>query len=206
MAISKYHLNHMSRSDEETQRRANVKELELKKILADTNFISALATVRIGVLGCADKRFINHHKLIFEKLLGKPVELTTFDITVEHLREEDGVVEHDITLPLPNPPYDITFGHVILKFIETSKQWSVIKNAYDALRSPGLGIFVYDWEDITTKTAKQADEYYSVPIEEYKTKLSQQNINFKNIAWSFDIGEVPIGIRGLKGGALVLLK
>lgn len=206
MAISDYHKNHMGRSEEETDRRIFVKELELKKILSETNYKPGFEKVRVAVLGCADKRFVKRHKLIFEKLLQKPVELVTFDITIEHLEGEENVFRHDITTPIPDTPFDITFGHVVLKFIETSKQWDAIKSAYDALRSPGLGIFVYDMEDITTTTPIQADGYFSVPMETYKLKLAQENMKFKDLRWDIAIDNVPIPIRGLKGGALVLEK
>ena len=206
MSISKYHQKHIDRSIEETDRRIHVKELELEKILSETGYKPAFETVRVAVLGCADRRFVKRHTLIFEKVLGQPVELITFDITTEHLEGEEHVIQHDITTPIPNAPFDITFGHVVLKFIETAKQWVVIKNAYDALRSPGLCIFVYDMDDVDTKTPLQADGYFSVPMEEYKRRLTEEDIAFKDLRWEINLDEVPIRIRGLKGGALVIQK
>lgn len=206
MAISNYHQKHISRSDGETERRALVKEMELKKIFEVTAFRPTSDTVKIAVLGCADKRFVKYHKSIFEKLLGKPVDMVTFDITTEHLVGEENVVQHDITTPLLDQPYDITFGHVVLKFIETEKQWFAIKSAYDALRSPGLGIFVYDLEDVNTKTPLQADGYYSVPLDDYKQKLDDEGIKYKDLQWKLEIPKMPIPIRGLEGGALVVIK
>jgi hypothetical protein len=206
MAISDYHKKHMSRSDEETERRVFVKELELKRILEETGFQPQTEPVKVAVLGCADKRFVAVHKQIFGKLFNKPVEQTTFDITIEHLEGAENVAQHDITTPIPNPPYDITFGHVVLKFIESKKQYQVIRNAYDALRSPGLGIFVYDLEDITTKTPLQADGYYSVPLEQYKAQLDREGIKYRDLKWKFELEKMPIPIRGLEGGALVIVK
>lgn len=206
MSISDYHKKHLGRSEEETDRRILVKELELKKILSETNYKPGFKVVRVAVLGCADKRFVKRHKAIFEKLFQKPVEQITFDITTEHLDGEENVVQHDITTPIPNAPFDITFGHVVLKFIEPSKQWGAIKSAYDALRSPGLGIFVYDMEDITTETPIQADGYFSVPMDIYKLKLAQESMKYKDLKWDISLDNVPIPIRGLKGGALVLEK
>ena len=206
MEISDYHKKHIVRSDEETNRRIFVKELELKKILSETNYKPEFETVRVAVLGCADKRFVKLHKLVFEKLFKKPVELITFDISTDHLEGEENVVRHDITTPIPNAPFDITFGHVVLKFIETKKQWDVIKNAYNALRSPGLGIFVFDLEDVTTENLIQADGFFSLPIETYKQKLTEENIKFKDLRWDINLDDVPIPIRGLKGGALVVEK
>jgi len=206
MTISDYHNKHLGRTDEETERRIFVKELELKKILSETRFRPGFENIRVAVLGCADKRFVQLHKSIFEKLLHKPVELITFDITTEHLEGEDRVIQHDVTTPLPGAPYDITFGHVLLKLIQTEKQWGVITNALDALRTPGLGIFVYDLEDITTKDPIQKDGYFSVPLDEYKQKLIHKHIKFRDIRWDISLDEMPIPIRGLNGGALVLEK
>jgi len=206
MAISSYHKKHMSRSDEETSRRVFVKELELKKILSETGYKPGVDNVRIAVLGCADKRFVKMHKNIFEKLLKKNVELVTFDIETEHLEGEENIIQYDVTMPIPDPPFDITFAHVLLKFIETEKQWDVIKNAFVALRSPGLGIFVFDLEDVTTNDPIQADGYYSVPIEALKQKLTEENIKFKDLRWNLETGEKPNTIRGMKGGALVIEK
>ena len=206
MGISDYHKKHISRSDEETNRRIFVKELELKKILSETNYKPGFDNVRVAVLGCADKRFVKLHKNIFEKLFKKDVELITFDITIEHLEGEENIIQHDVTMPIPNSSFDITFGHVLLKFIETEKQWDVIKNAYEALRSPGLGIFIFDLEDVTTQNPIQADGYYSVPIEALKQKLTEENIKFKDLRWNLENGEKSNTIRGLKGGALVIEK
>ncbi|HEY4474691.1 MAG TPA: hypothetical protein VJC06_02110 [Candidatus Paceibacterota bacterium] len=204
MTVSNYHQKHINRSDEEIIRRIFVKELELKKILLETNYKPEFEIVRVAVLGCADKRFVKLHKLIFEKVLQKPVELITFDITTEHLGGEENVIQHDITTPILNGPFDITFGHVVLKFIQTNKQWNVIKNAYNVLCSPGLGIFVFDLEDVTTEKSIQADGYFSVSIETYKQKLVEENIKFKDLRWDINLDNVPIPIRGLKGGALVM--
>lgn len=183
-----------------------VKELELKEIFEETSFQTQSDPVKIAILGCAEKRFVKYHKSIFEKLLGKAVDMVTFDITIEHLAGEDNIIQHNITTPLPNQPYDITFGHVVLKFIETDKQLSVITNAYNALRSPGLGIFVYDLEDVNTKKPMQADGYYPVPLDDYKQKLDALGIRYKDLEWKLEIPEMPITIRGLEGGAFVVIK
>jgi len=206
MALLPYHEKYRLRSDEEIARRAYVKEEELRRIFEAIKYKPADDLIRVAVLGCVDPRMVSHHKRIFEKLLEKPVELTTFDITIEHLRDKLGVVEHDCTLPLPNPPYHITFGHVLLKFIETEKQWDVIKNSYEALVPGGLAIHVYDEEDVTTTTAKQADGGWPVPLMCWKEKLEEKGILFQDLPWEIALEQIPIPIRGLKGGALVMKK
>ena len=132
--------------------------------------------------------------------------MSIFDITTEQLAGEPNVIQHDCSLPLPNSPYDITFAHVLLKFIETEKQWAVLKNSYDALRQPGLAIHIFDKEDVTTTTAKQKDGYYSVPLEKWKNKLDENKIQYLNLRWEITMDKQPILLRGLKGGALVLIK
>lgn len=206
MAISSYHQKRINKTEEEVLRRLLVKEMELKKILNETDYKPSSGIVRIAILGCADKRFVKLYKSMFEKFLDRAVEVTTFDITIEHLQGEQGVIQHDITKPLPNGPYNIEFGHLILRFIEVTKQESVIKNAYDALCSPGLAIFIFDQEDISTQTPKRADGYWSVPIEKYKRTLATQGINFKDIRWNLDVNNIHIPVRLLQGGALVIIK
>lgn len=206
MPLSKYHENYAARTDEELAHRAKVKKEELKKIFEVVNYKTGSSPVRVAVLGCADRRFVQYHKEIFESLLSAPVELTTFDITVEHLGGENGVIQHDCSVPLPNPSYDITFGHVLLKFIETEKQYVVLKNSYAALRSPGLAIHVFDEEDVTTKTPRQADGYYAVPLERWKEQLAQDGIKYKELRWVMDPTVVPFLMRSIKGGALILIR
>jgi hypothetical protein len=206
MAISEYHQKRINKPDEAILRRLLVKELELEKILSEVNYIPTADMIRVAILGCADKRFVKLYKSMFEKFLRKTIEVTTFDITIEHLAGEDRVIQHDITKPLPNGPYDITFGHLVLRFIEADKQFSVIKNSHEALQSPGLGIFIYDKEDISTQTVKRTDGYWSIPLEEYKQKLSDEDINFKDIRWILEVDNIDIPNRLLDGGALVTIK
>lgn len=206
MPLSPYHQHYAERSDEELNHRALVKKQELKKTFGELEYTPVHSPVRIAVLGCADKRFVVLHKEIFEELLQRPVELTTFDITTEHLEGEKGVMRHDCSLPLPNPPYDIMFGHVLLKFVETEKQWNVIRNSFDALCAPGLAIHVFDEEDITTTSVKQRDGYFSVPLERWKQKLNEEKIDFVILRWSMNPGTVQFLMRSIKGGALVLVK
>jgi hypothetical protein len=206
MPISNYHSNHTNRTDNETNKRGFVKELELKYILNKTNYSPSKENLRIAVLGCADKRFVKIHKEIFEKLLKRNIEQTTFDITTEHLEGAENIIRHDVTKQIPNAPFDIVFAHVLLKFIETDKQWDVIRNAYEALLSPGLGVFVYDLEDIATISPIQADGHYSVPLDTYKKKLEEKNIEYRDLQWDFSNSNEQNTIRGLKGGALVIEK
>ena len=205
MSLSSYHQNYTKRSDEDLAHRAEIKEKELQTVFTELNFSSSESKPRIGILGCADARHVSAHKQIFEKLLGKEIDMTTFDVEIEHLKGESNIVQHDLTLPLPNSPYDILFGHVVLKFIETEKQWNVLQNAYTALQENGIAIFVFDEEDKTTKDALQADGHFSVPLERWEKQLTENGMLFQELHWNFE-NEKANMIRGLKGGALVLIK
>ena len=133
MVLSSYHQKYSNQNQEEINKRADVKEQELITIFNKVVLNTTSNPVRLAVLGCGDKRFIVQHKRIFEKVLQKNVEVTTFDISIEHLEGEANVFQHDCTQTLSNPPYDIMYGHVLLKFIETEKQFDVLKNSFDAL-------------------------------------------------------------------------
>lgn len=181
MAISQYHQHYIDQSDGEIQRKADAKEQELIEILDKVPFSTDGDLVKIAVLGCGDKRLVAHHKKIFEKVLGKNTEIITFDISTGHLSGENNIIQHDCTLPLPNQPYDIAYGHVLLKFIETKKQFDVIKNSIDVLRPGGLAIHVLDRDELDAKNEKLPGGLWSVPLEKWKEKLKETNMIFTEI-------------------------
>ncbi|HPN54738.1 MAG TPA: hypothetical protein PLB52_02290 [Candidatus Moranbacteria bacterium] len=193
MALSQYHQKYSNYSEEEIQKRADEKEAELKSIFEKVSLKTESEIIKLAVMGSGDKRFAKHHKRIFEKFVQKPVEVTTFDITTEHLEGEERIIQHDCTKTLPNAPYDITYVHVLLIFIETKKQWDVIENSYDALKRGGIAIHVFDKGDYSTNEKMLADGYFAVPLREYENKLKELNI---------DYFEVPVKY----GLALVLVK
>tara|TARA_Y100000310_G_C20465874_1_gene707625 strand:+ start:365 stop:928 length:564 start_codon:yes stop_codon:yes gene_type:complete len=186
MVLSKYHKKQAEYLKERVQKAADFKEKELLEIFKIVKPASRDDVLRIAVLGLGDKRLMLHHKRIFEKLLGMPADITTFDIIVEHLRGGENVIKHDCTKPLPNPPYDITYGHVVLKFVEKDKQWNFIKNSYDALKIGGIAIHIMNEDDGNV-----------LPIKEWKSKLQEEKIEYKEIVLEF--GE-------LMGLALILIK
>lgn len=190
MTLSKYHQKYANHSDAEVENRANEKRQELALIFEQVQLKTSDEVVHVAVLGCGDKRFIKHHKEIFESFVKKPVEVTTFDITIEHLLGEENVVEHDCTLPLPGDPYDITFAHVLLKFIETGKQWDLIKNSYDALKPGGIAIHVMDKEDYETQEPLLPNGQYAFPLDKWTKKLDESNIEYKEIPVKFGLALV----------------
>jgi hypothetical protein len=201
--MNEYHLYYSSRSDDEIAKRVGSKRRELVEVFSKTAFQTDVDPVRVAVLGCADRRFVGAHKKLFEETLQAPVELTTFDIEREHLEGEHGVVQHDITLPLPGGLFDITFAHIVLKFIDSKKHLQVIQNAYDSLRAPGMAIFVND----DTKSYpgafvyKKADRF-QVDLYTIKEWLRERSIDY--VDWHFTVR----GIEqvAIEGDMLVLIK
>ncbi len=204
MTLSEYHQNYQNRSDDKIVRRMAVKRLEMEDVMTRMSFVPDHEPVKIGILGCGDRRFVKAHRDLFASLLDKQIELTTFDITVDHLDGEEGIVEHDVTTPLLNGSFDVLLGHVLLKFISTEKQWNVLQNAHAALASGGLAIFVQGKQEleysdrVENYAAHDAFQYkeghlHPVRIDELKEKLMSVGIKFKNWESSIEgIEDVPI--------------
>lgn len=193
MTLSVYHQKFIDQSTAEIQKKADAKEQELKTIFNTVSLKTDSDPVKLAVLGCGDKRFIAYHKKIFEKILNRNVEVTTFDITIDHLKGEPNIFRHDCTLPLPNTPYDITYAHVLLKFIKPEKQFKLLQNSFDALKPGGITIHCFDRNEINATSAKLPDGLWSVPLEQYTERLSKLKIEFR---------EIPLQY----GPALVLLR
>lgn len=191
--MDKYHQKFVDQTDTEIQNKLDAKKDELLEIFKKIPFSSSEQTLSLAVLGCGDKRFVKGHKKIFEEVLRKEIEITTFDITIEHLQGEERIVEHDCTLPIPGGPFTFTYAHVLLKFIPTEKQWDLIKNSYEALETGGMAIHVLDKNDYESSEEKLSDEYFAVPLKRWTEKLQERGIKYQ---------EIPVKY----GLALVLLK
>lgn len=195
MTLSPYHQQYINQPDTEIQNRVNEKKQELSAIFIQVQLHTSDDLVRVGVLGCGDKRFIKNHKEIFESLIKKSVEIITFDITIDHLVGEANIIQYDCTLPLPNGPFDITYAHVLLRFIETEKQWDVIINSVDALKRGGLAIHLLDNEDYETKEPKLPNGLFSVPLDKWKTKLDELGIEYKEVSVKYGLALVILKNR-----------
>src|SRR3990172_1709337 len=172
MTLSKYHARFRDLTDQEIADRLDVKRQELAQIFEQTDFSPTKgAPAKIAVLGTADVRLVEGHKKIFSELLALPIELNTFDITIAHLAGSPNVVGHDVTRPLPGGPYDLCYGHVLLKFIETNKQLSVLQNSYNALKTGGIAIHVFDLDELEMPCDKLPDGLFTVPLERWKDEL-----------------------------------
>lgn len=189
-------------TDEDIDARAAVKAREVERIFQAMKFSPQTKPVRVAVLGCADRRMVGLHREMFEASLGKSVDMTTFDITVAHLAGEKGIVQHDVTQPLPGGPYDVVYSHVLLKFIETEKQWDVILHSYEALRPPGLAIHVCDFSDVGGEEKTMPEGLYSIPIGRWEKALDGKHIRHHDAAWE---NTAPNGVR-VRGLALIISK
>lgn len=179
MTISSYHQKYSSHSDAEIAARAQEKFNELQTVLEVIPLNSKSDLVEIAVLGCGDKRYVQHHKNIFESLLNKPTNIITFDIVTEHLKGEKNIVQHDVTHPLPSGPYDLVFSHILLKFIKTELQLDVLINSFEALNEGGLAIHILNKEDYQNTEKKLSDGLYSVPLNMWKERLESDLVELK---------------------------
>ncbi|MBT5808285.1 hypothetical protein HOI18_03355 [Candidatus Uhrbacteria bacterium] len=155
MKLSDYHQHYVERSDEQIVRRVASKRLEIKEALQQSGFVSKNNPVRVAILGCADKRFVSAYKELFEEALKTDVNLTVFDLTIDHLEGAAGVVQQDITKPLIGGPFDITFAHIVLKFIKPELHLSVFQNAYDVLSDGGLAVFIQGKEELQSDSPEE---------------------------------------------------
>jgi len=85
MALSDYHFKYTKEPPERIDSRLRTKQHELIQVMEWLGTSFDHEPVSIAVLGCADRRQVNGHIMIFEEVLQKHVDITTFDITIEHL-------------------------------------------------------------------------------------------------------------------------
>jgi len=197
--LEEYYQDYQQRPDAEIERRLAVKKIEIETVVSQTNYSTKSHPVRIAILGCGDARYIAGHQELLDEQFGTSAELITFDLNVFHLAGEPNVFEHDVTKPIPEGPFDITIGHVLLKFIESAKQFAVLKNSFDALRSPGLSVHIFGPEEISgedTGYGGLKSWQYPVDLDRHVEKLNELGIQSKRIVWSIKgIERMPIPIR-----------
>lgn len=191
--VTEYHLQYAKKSDADILHRAWIKEVQLRQIFATVGLPQvAKPVVNVAVLGSADARLVAQHDRIFSAIFQKPVALTTFDITVEHLQSASGVMQHDVTLPLPGGPYDVVYGDVLLRFIPPEKQLDVLVNAWNALAPGGVAIHVFAMEDFHPEMQKEKTPgIQPIDFNTIQLKLNEQHIFY---------AEVPLRIETTKPG------
>ena len=190
MSLSNYHQKYSSYKNEEIEKRVREKRDELFLVFKQIKLNIKNNLVKIAVFGCGDKRFIKYHKDIFQEFILQPITITTFDITIDHLSGGENVIKHDCTLPLPDISFNIIYAHILLKFIETEKQWDLIKNSYNSLDPEGFAIHVMDKEDYETKEKLLPNGQFSIPLERWKNQLNKENIKYKEIPIKYGLAFV----------------
>jgi len=176
--LSEYHQHYAALSDEEIAARIAAKKDEFAAVLEASTVTVGKSPILIAVMGCPDRRMTPLHQKMFEDVLVKTVKMTTYDITTDHLEGVPGVVEHDVTEPLPGGPYDFILAHVLLRFIEEDQQWYAIFNSYDALKPGGVAIHVLDEQDYATKGDVIPNGYHTVPLEKWKDKMRALDMEY----------------------------
>jgi hypothetical protein len=180
MNLSPYHQRYAAEPDAQIAARLEAKDKELATVFATAGKPpDRFEPARVAVLGCGERRLVLGHRRLFEQHLGRPVKLMTFDITLEHLEGEEDVALHDVTQPLPNPPYDITYSHVVMKFIETEKQWEVIRNSFNPLVPGGMAIHFIGNEEIEAVGPVMPDGYYAVPLKRWTAALTKAGADWQ---------------------------
>ena len=161
--LQAHYKEYASQSDAWVRNMAVTKRSIMRYVLASTELQSpiqsAILPVRIAVLGASDKRYIPIHERIFSDLLHRNVQVTTFDIDLEHLAGSPGAMEHDVTRPFPNPPYKIVFSHELMKFLTPEEQLQAMKNSYGALAYTGLAMHIMHAPSIKGTSELRAWQY-----------------------------------------------
>lgn len=176
-------------SDTEIASRVEVKEIGLRQVLASIGApVPVSPEVRVLVLGCANKRLIGEHQRIFSTIYGKPTRLTTIDVAVDHLVGGEGVIQHDATEPLPGGPYDVIYGDVLVRFVEPGKQFSVLKNSFDALAPGGVAIHIFAEEDFNPPEGYQPlPGTYLVDMNALQMMLVSAGIQYLEVPLRYDV-------------------
>jgi len=186
--LSAYHELYQGRSDEEIDFRIKVKELGLRQVLAVVGVPEfVLPTLRVAVFGCGDRRFVARHRQMFESIFSKPAEVTTFDVTTEHLQGEADVIQHDVALPVPGGPFDIVYADVLARFLDPAKQYSMMKNAYDVLAPGGMAIVTFAKEDFDPPP-----DYEPIPG---TSRVDMNALQFELAGNKIEFLEVPVTLE-----------
>lgn len=178
MQLTEYYEQQALTTDNQSDKKLSEKLDELKKIFCVVK-LPIKNIYKLAVLGCGDKRHLKGNTKAFEEVLGAKVVNTTYDLDSQHLGE--GAVQHDCTITLPDKNFDITYAHVLLKFIPTEKQLDLVKNSIDALAKDGIAIHVIDSDDIKSQEDTELYQVRRDVIEEYlkNNKLAYEIISLK---------------------------
>ncbi|MCA9309172.1 hypothetical protein KC973_02250 [Candidatus Saccharibacteria bacterium] len=181
MQLDQYHQQYADKSDDELAKRLAEKKDELERVVAAVG-TQLSGDIHVAVMGCGDARFVDGHQTIFSEVFGAPATIFTFDITIDHLAGKEGVTQHDCTEPLPGGPYQISYAHVLLRFIPEEQQYAVVQNSIDCLADNGLAIHVLDPDDY--------EEGGKVAYESILKQLGEADIDYTEV--SLNIGKALV--------------
>ncbi len=139
---SSYHAHMLTANKTDIKAVFDQKLFELNKVKNNLNFPKNKKSIAVAVLGCADQRYVDSYDSLFQKLLGREVETTIYDVTIDHLPSDTKVVQYDCTKVLPNK-YDLIFSHILINFLKPSQQRSLIDSARISLNNNGVAIHIY---------------------------------------------------------------
>jgi len=187
--LNEYHSKYMEKSDGEIASRVQVKEIGLRQVFGTLGLPRMNAPeAAVLVVGCADRRFIPEHERIFSSILAKPVKLLTIDVEVEHLSGASGVIQHDATEPLPDGPYDVVYGDVLIRFVEPEKQSAVLKNSFEALAAGGMAIHIFAKEDFDPPAGyAPLPGTHKVDMNALQLKLTKMGIQYLEVPLRYDV-------------------
>lgn len=176
MAFSDYHQKYLKELPENIDSRLRAKQHELIQVVEKADIAFPNDLLRVAVLGCADKRLVKAHKTIFEEVFQRHVDILTFDISIDHLQGEEQVYEHDCREPLPYTPYNVTYSHTLLRFMEPEEQWKVLSNSYNALKDGGVAFHFMSKDGRTEPTKMMQEGFWQIPLDTFELKLQAEGI------------------------------
>lgn len=158
--LQAHYKEYASQPNEWVENMEITKKSIVKYVIKAMKFKTITESVKVVVLGTSDRRYIPIHKRIFEEILKKSIQMTTFDIDVNHLGGKSrSVVKHDVTKAFPDTPYDIIFSHELMKFLTPEEQIRAMKNSYYALSNHGLAMHIMHVPSIKGTAELRAWQY-----------------------------------------------
>lgn len=141
--LQAHYKEYASQPNEWVENMKITKKFIVRYVIKAMKFKPIAESVKVVVLGASDKRYIPIHKRIFEEILKKTIQMTTFDVDVNHFGgKSESVVKHDVTKAFPGTPYNIIFSHELMKFLTPEEQILAMKNSYYALSDHGLAMHI----------------------------------------------------------------
>ncbi len=191
--LSEYHQKWAGKDDEAIRHHVLVKEMQVRQIFTAVGMpTSTSVPLRVGIMGCKEKRLALWQNELFGRLLGKPVKVTTFDITIEQLAGVPDAVQHDVTQPLPGGPFDLVYADVLVRFIAPERQFMVLQNAWDALAEGGMAIIAFSHDDYHPRPGYvPAPGTHRVDMNALQLELAKRGIPFMEVP--VEVETVPPG-------------